>query len=189
MNPEQTNGHAELKEDLSGSDEWSTPQELFDALNAKYKFGFDLTASDLNHRCARYFTKEENALLQDWPTDCWNWGNFPYSKPHLDLFSDRTRQQVIERGCRVVTLTPNSTSEAWFQRNILGGMDCIGSQVIVNGLLAGYMIHMEGNHHRQDLLFLKGRKKFLHGDAKTTGAMKGSVVCAFWPKKTMGGSK
>ena len=48
-----------------GSD-WSTPQELFDKLNAEFNFTLDVCASDWNAKCEKYFTEEDNALKQNW---------------------------------------------------------------------------------------------------------------------------
>jgi phage N-6-adenine-methyltransferase len=47
-------------------DQWSTPQWLFDELNAKYRFTLDAAASHENHKCPLYFTKEEDGLKQSW---------------------------------------------------------------------------------------------------------------------------
>ena len=36
------------------SDEWETPQWLFDALNAEFGFTFDAAANEHNHKCKRW---------------------------------------------------------------------------------------------------------------------------------------
>ena len=51
------------------SDEWSTPQDLFDKLNEEFKFTLDPCATSENAKCKRYFTAEQNGLLQDWGGD------------------------------------------------------------------------------------------------------------------------
>lgn len=48
------------------SDEWSTPQDLFDKLNEEFKFTLDPCATAENAKCKKYFTAEQNGLLQDW---------------------------------------------------------------------------------------------------------------------------
>ena len=50
----------------SKSDEWETPQYLFDSLDAEFGFNLDPCATNENHKCERYFTKEQNGLLQKW---------------------------------------------------------------------------------------------------------------------------
>lgn len=46
-------------------DYWCTPPEFFNIIDKKYNFDVDLTASDKNHLCKEYYTKETNGLLQD----------------------------------------------------------------------------------------------------------------------------
>ena len=45
---------------------WETPQRLFDELDAEFHFTLDAAASDENHKCARYFTKNDDGLRQNW---------------------------------------------------------------------------------------------------------------------------
>ena len=48
------------------SDEWSTPQHVYDALNEEFHFTLDACATDENHKHERYYTKEQDALQMDW---------------------------------------------------------------------------------------------------------------------------
>ena len=50
----------------SKTNEWYTPQPLYDKLNAKYKFNLDPCATSENAKCDKYFTKEDNGLIQQW---------------------------------------------------------------------------------------------------------------------------
>lgn len=50
----------------SNSDEWATPSEIFDQLNAEFGFDLDVCATEENHKCERYFTAEQDALGQKW---------------------------------------------------------------------------------------------------------------------------
>jgi len=50
----------------SATDEWETPQELFDKLNNVFHFTLDVCANDDNHKCAKYFTREQDGLKQSW---------------------------------------------------------------------------------------------------------------------------
>lgn len=50
----------------SRSDEWATPQWLFDKLDNKYRFTLDPCATEHNHKCDRYFTKDIDGLKQSW---------------------------------------------------------------------------------------------------------------------------
>lgn len=53
----------------SNKDDWETPQDLFDKLNAFYGFTLDACASPKNAKCKKYYTKEQNSLVQDWNND------------------------------------------------------------------------------------------------------------------------
>lgn len=61
------------------SDEWETPQWLYDKLDSVFHFTLDPCASHENHKCDKYYTIEENGLLQDW-TDEVAFINPPYSQ-------------------------------------------------------------------------------------------------------------
>lgn len=50
----------------SKTDQWATPQEFFDELNAEFAFDLDPCADESNHKCEKFFTREQNGLLQDW---------------------------------------------------------------------------------------------------------------------------
>lgn len=50
----------------SKTDEWETPQDFFDKLDAEFHFTLDPCASDENHKCKIYFTKEQNGLQESW---------------------------------------------------------------------------------------------------------------------------
>lgn len=50
----------------SKTDQWATPQEFFDELNKEFAFNLDPCAGEENHKCEKYFTREQNGLLQDW---------------------------------------------------------------------------------------------------------------------------
>lgn len=50
----------------SVTDEWYTPIEFYNTLNKEFNFNLDPCATDINHKCEKYFTKEDNGLLQSW---------------------------------------------------------------------------------------------------------------------------
>ena len=62
----------------SASDNWETPKELFDDLNAVFNFDLDAAASDDNAKCQKYFTITENGLAQSWHGNVWL--NPPYGR-------------------------------------------------------------------------------------------------------------
>lgn len=60
------------------SDEWGTPQWLFDILNQEFDFTCDVASSDKNHKCTTWLTQERCGLKNPWGIR--NWCNPPYSK-------------------------------------------------------------------------------------------------------------
>ncbi len=50
----------------SRTDEWATPQQFFDTLDAEFDFDLDVAATKKNTKCRHYFSKRENGLKQDW---------------------------------------------------------------------------------------------------------------------------
>jgi phage N-6-adenine-methyltransferase len=51
---------------MSSTDQWATPQGFFDELNKEFNFDLDPCADSSNHKCERYFTKEQDGLKMDW---------------------------------------------------------------------------------------------------------------------------
>lgn len=41
----------------SKSDEWSTPKDIFEALDKEFNFNLDPCSTDDNHKCENYYTK------------------------------------------------------------------------------------------------------------------------------------
>ena len=48
------------------SDEWETPQDLFDKLNEIYRFDLDVCATEQNAKCDRFFDAEQDGLKKSW---------------------------------------------------------------------------------------------------------------------------
>lgn len=57
------------------SDEWATPPELFEELDREFDFNLDPCATPDNAKCEKYFTMEQDGLLQ-------NWGGAGFSVTH-----------------------------------------------------------------------------------------------------------
>lgn len=62
----------------SNTDQWATPQWLFDLLNEEFHFDLDVCALPENAKCDKYFTPETDGLRQSWEGVCWM--NPPYGK-------------------------------------------------------------------------------------------------------------
>ena len=53
----------------SKSNEWETPQWLFDELNNEFKFTLDPCSTDENTKCKKHYTINDNGIMQDWSKD------------------------------------------------------------------------------------------------------------------------
>ena len=50
----------------SKSDEWATPQEIFNVLNEEFDFNLDPCATAENAKCPIFYTKEDNGIVKNW---------------------------------------------------------------------------------------------------------------------------
>jgi phage N-6-adenine-methyltransferase len=96
----------------SATDEWSTPQTFFDALNAEFGFTLDVCATDTNAKCKRYFTRADDGLKQPWGSDrCWM--NPPYGR-QIGTWMAKAYAAAAS-GALVVCLVPARTDTGWWQ--------------------------------------------------------------------------
>jgi len=94
----------------SATDDWGTPQALFDDINAEFGFTLDACASAHNFKVDNYFTKEDNALVQDWPGIVWM--NPPYGRT-IGKWMEKAYKES-QSGSIVVCLVPARTDTAWW---------------------------------------------------------------------------
>ena len=97
----------------SKTDDWATPQDVFDKLHAEFHFDLDPCADDQNHKCERYFTKAEDGLMQDWG-GAHVFCNPPYGKGIEKWVEKCSRQKLA------VMLIPARTDTRWFHDFIYG---------------------------------------------------------------------
>jgi phage N-6-adenine-methyltransferase len=115
---------------MSNTDEWSTPDDLFERLDAEYHFTLDVCASADNAKCERYFTRVDDALAQIWEGVCWM--NPPYGRD-LDRWVAKAYDSA-QAGATVVCLVPARTDTAWWQRFVpLGEVSFLAGRVKFNG--------------------------------------------------------
>ena len=99
----------------SNSDEWATPQDIFDKLNCEFQFDLDPCATAENHKTDLYFTAEQDGLKQ-------NWGgrrvfcNPPYSK--IDKWVEKAYRESRQDHTIVVLLIPARTDTKYFHNFI-----------------------------------------------------------------------
>jgi phage N-6-adenine-methyltransferase len=100
----------------SVTDEWETPREFFDAVNAVYHFDLDVCATHVNAKCKCYFTKAEDGLTQMWSGICWM--NPPYGR-EISLWVRKAYESSLEAGTVVVCLLPARTDTRWWHDYVI----------------------------------------------------------------------
>lgn len=96
----------------SKSEEWETPQNLFDELNKEFNFTIDVASSDNNYKVKKHYTKNDNGLLQNWDNEI-VWCNPPYGRKIGDWVKKASESKGI-----VVMLIPARTDTKWFHEYI-----------------------------------------------------------------------
>lgn len=104
----------------SKTDEWETPQNIFDELDAEFHFTLDPCCTHENAKCAKHYTIEENGLLQNWQGET-VFCNPPYSRSgKQDLWIKKCFEESQKPDTKVVALLPARTDTKRFHRYILG---------------------------------------------------------------------
>lgn len=99
----------------SKSDQWSTPQDLFDKLDKEYHFTLDPCATHDNAKCAKYYTLESDGLSQDWS------GETVFVNPPYGREISKWIKKAYESDTTVVCLVPARTDTAWWHDYAMKG--------------------------------------------------------------------
>lgn len=114
----------------SNSDEWATPQDIFDQLNQEFQFTLDPCATNENHKCEWYYTKAQDGLTKNWK------GHRVFCNPPYSQIAEWT-EKCYREGCKdntvVVLLIPSRTDTKYFHNFI---------------------------YNRTEIRFIKGRLRF-----------------------------
>lgn len=130
----------------SKTDQWATPQDFFDKLNKEFNFTLDPCADEFNHKCEKYFTKEEDGLLQDWQGET-VFCNPPYGNKEAGLWTKKCYEESQKPNTTVVMLIPARTDRISFHEYI---------------------------YRKAEIRFIKGRLRF--GDGKNVAPFPSMVV-------------
>lgn len=110
---------------------WCTPKELFKSLNEEFNFSLDPSCNKHTALCDKYFTPNENGLIQSWDNErvfC----NPPYGRD-LKLWIKKAYDER-EKAELIVLLIPARTDTSYFHDYIL---------------------------NKSEIRFLRGRVKFI----------------------------
>lgn len=115
----------------STTDLWNTPQAFFDELNAEFHFTLDPCANDDNHKCDKYYTEQQDGLLQDWGGQI-VFCNPPYGRA-IGAWVRKCYEESRKPNTLVVMLIPARTDTSYFHDYI---------------------------YHKAELRFIRGRLHF-----------------------------
>lgn len=106
-----------IKPEWWTSDEWATPQALFDQLAAKHgPFDLDACARPDTAKCSLFYTKADDALSLPWCGAVWV--NPPYSHPRV--WCEKAHVEVANgNATRVVMLLPAAVDTGWFHETVM----------------------------------------------------------------------
>lgn len=95
----------------SATNEWETPQEFFDRMNAVHRFTLDPCCTHGNAKCRRHYTMSENGLAHSWQNER-VWMNPPYGR-EIGIWMKKAFDE--SRGSAFVAcLVPARTDTAWW---------------------------------------------------------------------------
>ena len=96
------------------TDQWATPQHVFDEWDAKYHFDLDPAASSTNHKCDNWYgldhpdINRRDGLAATWTANA-VWLNPPYGRPIADW-----TKKAYDSNLLTVLLLPVRTDTRWF---------------------------------------------------------------------------
>lgn len=120
----------------SNTNEWGTPQHIFDELDKEFNFTLDPCSTHVNHKCKKYYTKEDDGLNQDWSEEI-VFCNPPYGK-EISAWVEKAFNEN-KKGTLVVLLIPARTDTRYFHEYI---------------------------YKKHEIRFIKGRLKFIDETGK-----------------------
>lgn len=100
----------------SKSNEWGTPQELYDKLNNKYKFTLDPCCTKENSKCKKFYTKKDNGLSKSWKNEI-VFMNPPYGRD-IKLWIEKAHYEYLFNNATVVCLIPARTDTSYWHEYI-----------------------------------------------------------------------
>ena len=135
--------------------EWATPPDVFKALDAEFHFTLDPCAADWNHKCAKYYTKDDDGLTKPWK------GEVVFmNPPYGDAIAEWVHKAYMEslQGTVIVALLPVNTDTGWFQDYI---------------------------YHKAEIRFPRGRISFINKEGKKMSGTNHCSMFVIWGNMTV----
>ena len=100
----------------SKKQDFETPDNLFNLLNDEFHFTLDVCANSDNKKCKRYFSEQQNGLVQKWEGTCW------MNPPFIDVGRwVKKAYGESQDGTVVVCLLPSRTNTGWWHDYVMQG--------------------------------------------------------------------
>lgn len=96
----------------SASSEWETPADFYEKLNDTFQFTLDPCSTPQTAKCDKYFTQEDDGLMQDWE------GHKVFMNPPYGRGIDKWLKKAFDEGGKphttVVCLIPARTDTKYW---------------------------------------------------------------------------
>jgi site-specific DNA-methyltransferase (adenine-specific) len=119
----------------SESNEWGTPQDLFNQLNLEFNFTLDPCATNENHKCDKFYTIIDDGLSKSWEGET-VFVNPPYGRD-IGNWVKKCHEENINNKTTCVMLIPARTDTKYFHKYI---------------------------YNQAEIRFIEGRIKFVSSD-------------------------
>ena len=95
----------------SKTNEWNTPDDLYNILYKEFNFTLDPCTNGLNNKCDKFYTEKENGLIHDWSKDI-VFMNPPYGR-QIRQWVEKAYNESL-KGSKVVCLIPSRTDTKYW---------------------------------------------------------------------------
>lgn len=115
--------YTQAKNDMpeKDSDSYGTPQWLFAWLDDEYDFDVDICASDINHKCDKYYTLDNTSVGKDWSEmGSVAFCNPPFSRGKKEVLWHEAYRNMKENGVSTVFVVPADDCNIAWHEHIFG---------------------------------------------------------------------
>lgn len=98
------------------NEDWATPMEFFNLLDAEFRFTLDVCAAKWNAKCRTYYDLKKDGLAWPWHGER-VWMNPPYGKT-ISVWLAKARREVSRDCPIVVALIPARTDTGWWHDHV-----------------------------------------------------------------------
>ena len=131
----------------SKSNDWATPQDFYNQLDAEFGFTLDPCASQASAKCSSFYTADDDGLSKDWGGQT-VFMNPPYGRK-IGNWIQKAYEEGEKSNTRVVALIPARTDTKYWHNYCMKATE---------------------------IRFVKGRLKFGHGNTKNSAPFPSAVV-------------